>query len=266
VSRRTYPSKESRTTDRTITWRLNAGSILLAAALIGAVVPAAFAQTAVDRGLDTLEAQLVRDPSSLRNAAEYRQRAIAMNRYDRSITLFERLSKDGRGGANGFLNLALAYIDKVPVSGTLRQALLGRDAITAASRAIAIEPSVVAYFIRGLVNLYYDRALFHRTDKGVADLEKARTLAIATPALPSVRVFVALGDGYWRLNQPQKAREIWREGLTRYPETASLVERLHASDDRVGGIVARALDPNRRVDTTLRELFPDLTLAFKTPQ
>ena len=122
------------------------------------------------------------DPASLRIAAEYRQLVIESGRYDRSIKLFERLAKDPRGGANRYLNLALANVDKVPVSGSVRRALLGRDALDALTRAIAIEPTDLAYLIRGLVNLYYDQFVFHRTDKGVADLETARALAAAHPA------------------------------------------------------------------------------------
>jgi hypothetical protein len=215
-----------------------------------------------DHRLDELEAQLVQEPASLRLGAEYRQLVIETGRYDRSLKLFERLSKDSRGGANRFLNLALAEVDKVPVSGTIRQALLGRDALDATTRAIAIEPTDLAYLIRGLVNLFYDRAIFHRTDKGVADLEEARRLAAAHPHLPHVaRIFTALGDGYWRLNRPEKAREVWREGLAAFPDYESLRTRLSAKDDQLNGIVEHALDAGVRVDTTLRELFPGLTLS-----
>jgi hypothetical protein len=216
-------------------------------------------QAAADRRLDELESLLVRDPGSLRTGSEYRQLVIATGRYDRGIRLFERLTKDPRGGANRFVNLALAYVDKVPVSGTLRQALLGRDAIDATTRAIAIEPSAVAYFIRGLVNLYYDRAIFHRVDKGVADLEEARKLAALHPDLPVSRVYIALGDGYWRLGRLQKAREVWRDGASRYPRSENLRRRVNATDEQASAMVGHALDANVRVDTTLRELFPDLT-------
>ena len=210
--------------------------------------------------LDELEAQLTHEPASLSLGAEYRQLVIETGRYDRSIKLFERLSKDPRGGANRFLNLALAEVDKVPVSGAIRQALLGRDAIDATTRAIAIEPTDIAYLIRGLVNLFYDRAIFHRTDKGVADLEQARRLSAAHPQMPHVaRIFAALGDGYWRLNRADKAREVWREGLAAFPDVDSLHVRLTASDDQLAGIVEHALDAGVRVDTTLHELFPDLS-------
>src|SRR6185369_13705153 len=152
---------------------------------------------ATNRLLDDFEARLAQDPANLRVAAEYRQLVIETGRYDRSLKLFEHLARDPRGGANGFLNLALANVDKVPVSGSVRRALLGREALNALTRAIAIEPSDLAYLIRGLVNLYYDQFVFHRTDKGVADLETARRLAAAHPEVAyAPRILVALGDGY----------------------------------------------------------------------
>ena len=214
---------------------------------------------AINARLADFEARLSRDPSNLRLAAEYRQAVIAAGRYDRGITVFERLAKDPRGGANRFLNLALAKVDKVPVSGSVRRALLGRDALNALNRVIAIEPTDLAYLIRGLVNLYYDQFVFHRTDKGVADLEAARRLAASHPQTAyAPRILVALGDGYWRLNQHDKARQVWREGLDALPRLDGFRVRLDARDDQIPDIIERALDAGVRVDTSLRELFPDL--------
>ena len=234
--------------------------LLLGAVLSGGPAVSPSGHPVPDRVLDELESRLVQDPSSLRVAAEYRQLVIEAGRYDRSIKLFERLAKDPRGGANRFLNLALANVDKVPVSGSFRRALLGRDALDALTRAIALEPSDLAYLIRGLVNLYYDQFVFHRTDKGVADLETARKLAAQHPQIGYVpRILVALGDGYWRLHQPEKARDVWREGLRGWPELDGFRVRLEARDEAIPEIIERALDAGVRVDTTLRELFPDLT-------
>src|SRR3954468_12233063 len=237
----------------------------LSVCLLAAVATAALAGqpadvAAITRAGDALEARLGEDPANLRVAAEYRQLVIATGRYDRSIKLFERLARDPRGGAHGYLNLALANVDKVPVSGSFRRALLGRDALDALTRAIAIEPTDLAYLIRGLVNLYYDQFVFHRTDKGVADLEMARRLAAAHPHIPyAPRILVALGDGYWRLHQPDKARAAWREGLELSPDVDGFRVRLNARDEAIPDIIERALDAGVRVDTSLRELFPDLT-------
>jgi tetratricopeptide (TPR) repeat protein len=238
-------------------WRSVALPVSLIATVLWAFCGSAVAAT--DTRLDELEARLLHDPANLRLAAEYRQLVIDRGTYDRSIRLFERLAKDPRGGANGYLNLALANVDKVPVSGSVRRALLGRDALNALTRAIAIEPTDLAYLIRGLVNLYYDQFVFHRTDKGVADLETARTLSAAHPqARYAPRILIALGDGYWRLNRHDKARELWREGLASFPGVAGFRARLDAPDDQIPAIIERALDAGVRVDTTLRELFPDL--------
>ena len=226
-------------------------------ATVGTVTGAA-ELSAVSR-LDEFETRLAKDPGSLRAAAEYRQLVIETGRYDRSIKLFEGLAREPRGGANRFLNLALAKVDKVPVSGSVRRALLGRDALAALTRAIAIEPTSLAYLIRGLVNLYYDQFVFHRTDKGVADLEAARALTAGDRRVAySPRILVALGDGYWRLNRHDQAREVWREGLASSADGERFRLRLNARDEQIPDIIERALDAGVRVDTTLRELFPDL--------
>jgi tetratricopeptide (TPR) repeat protein len=218
----------------------------------------------VSRLLDDFEARLVQDPANLRLAAEYRQLVIETGRYDRSIKLFEHLARNPGGGANRFVNLALANVDKVPVSGSVRRALLGRDALDALTRAIALEPTDLAYLIRGLVNLYYDQFVFHRTDKGVADLETALRLSAAHPHVPyAPRILVSLGDGYWRLHQHDKAREVWRQGLEGWPSVDGFRVRLNATDAEMPDIIERALDAGVRVDTTLRELFPDLRAASK---
>jgi tetratricopeptide (TPR) repeat protein len=228
--------------------------------LVAFVTAGSFDPAVTNRLLDDYESRLAQDPASLRVAAAYRQLVIATGRYDRSIKLFERLAQDPRGGANRYVNLALANVDKVPVSGSVRRALLGRDALDALTRAIAIEPTDLAYLVRGLVNLYYDQFVFHRTDKGVADLETARRLSAAHPQIPyAPRILTALGDGYWRLNQHDKAREVWREGLAACPDADGFRVRLTARDEQIPDIIERALDAGVRVDTTLRELYPDLT-------
>ncbi len=238
----------------TAVWAVLVGATIVAGVTLAAGPPVA------DRALAAFEVRLVQDPSSLRVAAEYRRLVIITGRYDRSIRLFERLAKDPRSGAHGFLNLALANVDKVPVSGSVRRALLGRDALHALTRAIAIEPTDLAYLIRGLVNLYYDQFVFHRTDKGVADLEVARRLSSAHPRVPYVpRILVALGDGYWRQHQHDKAREVWREGAAAWPDVEGFGIRLNAGDQAIPDIIEHALDAGVRVDTTLWELFPDLT-------
>jgi tetratricopeptide (TPR) repeat protein len=225
-------------------------------AFVMLVAPARPASAAAGSALlESLERDVLGSPESLKAAADYRQQAIAERAYDRAIATFERLSKRSGAGANAFINLAFAYVDKVPASGSIRQALLGRDAIRALTRAIEIAPSDLAFFVRGLVNLYYDRALFHRTDKAVADLEEAKRIASLKPNAPYMpRILQTLGDGYFRLDQREKARLTWRAGLALDPANAPILARLDASEEQLRGIIGHALDADVRVDTSLREL------------
>jgi hypothetical protein len=90
-------------------------------------------------------------------------------------------------------------------------------------------------------------------------------LAFCAAAHPRIafapRILVALGDGYWRLNQRDGALEVWREGLMALPDQQTFRIRLDARPDQIPDIIERALDAGVRVDTTLRELFPDLPRA-----
>jgi tetratricopeptide (TPR) repeat protein len=206
---------------------------------------------------DVLPATVASDPENLRLAADYRQRAIAAGDFDRSIELFEQLAKRKGSGPNVHISLALAYIDKVPTSGDIRRLYLGRDAISAATRSIERRPSVLAYYIRGVVNLYYNNFIFHRIPRGIADLQQALALITAdTPATLAARVYASLGDGYWRLGQRDKAREIWQRGLERFATDARLTSRLVPNDRDVDNIVSDALYAGNRVDTSLRGVVP----------
>ncbi len=52
---------------------------------------------------------------------------------------------------------------------------------------------------------------------------------------------------------------MWREGARQLPDVEGFRVRLAASDQQIPDIIERALDAGVRVDTTLRELFPDMT-------
>ena len=56
--------------------------------------------------------------------------------------------------------------------------------------------------------------------------------------------------------QPAKAREVWKNGLSRYPDTQELLRRTTGSDEMVEKIVHDAVDPDTRVDTSLRGWLP----------
>ena len=97
-------------------------------------------------------------------------------------------------------------------------------------------------------------------------------LTLVTPETPQAlvaRVYASLGDGYWRAEQPDKARETWTNGLARFPNAPELVRRANGDDKAAERIVHDAVDPDTRVDTTLRETschdHPGATSAVHRP-
>lgn len=214
------------------------------------------ASAAPPADLTALERLVTSDPQNLRIAAEYRQAAIGAGEFDRSIRFFDRLAQQS-GSPNAYISLALAYVDKVPPSGDIRRLYLGRDAMNALTKAIEKQPTVLAYYVRGLVNLYFNRFIFNRVPRGIADLQKARSMVTdATPEALVRRVYVALGDGHFKLEEAAKAHEVWSAGLERFPADPDLKRRLAAQGRALYDIVTSALYAGRRVDTSLIGMLP----------
>lgn len=232
------------------------GIILTIAALVLGPMLLLVSRAADDsRSLVELERALQHDPENLRLAADYRQLAIAARDFDRPIGVLEKLAKRKGSGPNVQISLALAYVDKVPTSGDIRRLYLGRDALGALTRAIAQQPTPLAYYMRGLINLYYNNFIFHRVPRGVADLEQA--LAMTTAASPPaliLRVRTALGDGYFRLGNADKAREVWSAAQKQFPADGGLKNRLEKQGTALEDIVTTALTASTRVDTSLADL------------
>jgi tetratricopeptide (TPR) repeat protein len=207
--------------------------------------------------IDQIERAVQSDPENLMLAAEYRQLAIAARDFDRPIGVLEKLVKQKGSGPNVQISLALAYVDKVPTSGDIRRLYLGRDAIGALTRAIAQRPTALAYYVRGLINLYYNNFIFKRVPRGIADLEQALALTTTdSPPALILRVRMALGDGYFRLGDAAKAREVWSAAQKQFPADAGLKNRLEKQGTELEDIVTTALTASTRVDSSLVGLLP----------
>ena len=207
--------------------------------------------------LQTFEQSIAADPEDLTLAAHYRQLTMGAGLYDRAIDFFKRLARQKGGGPNVQISLALAYVDKVPPAGDIRRLYLGRDAMNALTQSIVLRPSALAYYMRGQINLYYNRFIFNRTDKGVADLTRALSMVTSeTPPALVACVYTALGDGYFRLENLSKARDMWSAGAAKYPDDAGLRSRLDTQGQALANIVTRALSAGRRSDTSLAGFLP----------
>ena len=219
-----------------------------------------------DKALSLMEQALAADPNNLRYGSEYRQavvsRAIALHRkegtpqdFERSLNYFEKLVKDNPNAENAWLNYGFAYVDKIPAAGSITQVILANTALTQFSKSIALKPTWIALYTRGNSYLYWPR-IFGRAGLGVADLEKAFAMQKAEPKKSyHVRVYTSLGDGYWKTDNIEKAQAVWNEGLKQFPDNQGLKDRLSKQGDDLGAYIDNALDPNKRVDTNLKELW-----------
>lgn len=207
--------------------------------------------------LAPLEGRLVADPDNLRAGSEYRQAVIRLGAYDRAIQFFEQLVMDHPNAANARLNFGFAYVDKVPVAGSITQVILANNALNEFTRSVALRPAWIALYTRGNSYLYWPR-IFGRAALGVADLEEAMKMQKADRKRPHhVRTFIALGDGYWKMDDLDKARALWSEGLREFPDNPQLKMRLSKTGDDLKAVLDDAYDITKRIDTSLEELWAE---------
>ena len=202
-----------------------------------------------------LESALSGDPDSMCYASEYRQTAIKSKELDRSVAFFEKLAESRPRSANVHLNSGFAYVDKIPLAGSITQVILANKALNEFSKAVELQPSWIDYYTRGASYLFWPK-VFNRAPLGVADLEKALKIQ-SSQARRSyhVKVFIALGDGYWKTDRLEKAIATWREGLKQFPDNQQLKTRLDKKGDELQATIEAGFDPNKRVDTDLKELW-----------
>lgn len=240
-----------------------AAVLLLAVAVRADAGSSAFdrAIAAAQKGNDTaalehFEQALREDPGDLRYASEYRQAVIRVEAYDRCIAFFEKLTAAHPDNANAWLNHGFAYVDKIPASGAITQVILASTAQGFFTRSLEIEKTWLGLYTRGNSQLYWPK-VFGRAPLGVADLEEAYALQKNAPRKLAVhaRVYVALGDGYWKTDQIEKARAVWREGLREFPGNQALSKRLAREGEDLATYIDDQLDPNKRVDTNLKPLW-----------
>jgi tetratricopeptide (TPR) repeat protein len=207
--------------------------------------------------LDLLEAAVLADPDDLRRGTDYRMAVIQAGQYDRALAFFEKLAASHPRSANAFLNFGFAYVDKIPSAGAITQVILANTALTRFTRALELRESWLALYTRGNSYVYWPK-VFGRAKLAVADLEAALRLQRAEPRKPyHARTFVSLGDAHWKMDDLPKARAIWSEGLRQFPGNEPLQARLSRQGEDLAVYIEDSLDPNRRVDTSLRELWAE---------
>ncbi len=212
---------------------------------------------AADDPLAALEQALAAKPDDLRAGNDYRMAIIRAEQYDRGLAFFKELVAAHPKAANAHLNYGFQYVDKIPAAGAITQVILANNALTEFSKALELQPSWIGYYTRGNSYLFWPR-IFGRTPLGIADLEAALKIQKAGPKRSyHARVYVALGDGYFKMDEFDKAAAIWKEGLERFPDDAALQQRLALDRGGITALLTTVYDPAKRVDTSLDDLWSD---------
>ena len=206
--------------------------------------------------LEKYESTLRSNADDIRAGSEYRQAVIKSKQYDRCIAFFEKLVAEHPKAANAFLNYGFAYVDKIPDAGSITQVILANTALSHFTKSIEIQPTWIALYTRGNSYLYWPR-IFDRAKFGVADLEKAMSIQKSQGGVKPyyVRAYISLGDGYWKMDNIEKARAVWQEGSKMFPADKRLTDRLARQGDELAQYIDDVLDPNKRVDTNLHEIW-----------
>ncbi len=212
------------------------------------------------------EAALTADPDSIQYGSDYRQAVIenakkthpkegAPADFDRLLKFFETLTAAHPKAANAWLNYGFSYVDKIAASGSITQVLLANSALGLFTKSIEAKPSWIALYTRGNSYLFWPK-IFNRAQLGVNDLEAAYKMQQGQPLKSYyVRVYISLGDGYWKTDNLEKARALWQEGVKRFPDSKPLKDRLAREGEELKTYIDEVLDPNKRVDTDLREIW-----------
>lgn len=183
--------------------------------------------------LAELERQIESGSTSWRLASRYRDLAAKHGVFDRQLAFLESLVKSRPTDLRLKVQLAAAYVDKLPTCGGVAAIVckgkLARKALDLCDAVVRADPHLWAgLYSRGINHLHWPRALRH-SDDAVADLEATVALQERQPGpAPAffLRAYVALGDAYVKNGEVEKGRIAWRRGLKVFPAAAELTERL----------------------------------------
>jgi tetratricopeptide (TPR) repeat protein len=230
--------------------------VALVISTLGLIAPT-LAQGPSDTELAKFEQALSAKPDDLRAGNDYRMALIKAGKYDRGLDFFEQLVAAHPSASNARLNYGFQYVDKIPVAGSITQVILANNALTEFSKSLEIKPSWIGYYTRGNSYLFWPR-IFGRTKLGIADLEEALKIQKAEPKRNlHARVYAALGDGHFKMDDLQKATAVWKDGLAQFPDHAGLKQRLSSTPEAIKLLLDGVYDPNKRVDTNLQDLWSD---------
>lgn len=210
-----------------------------------------------DEALRHLESAVALDPGSLRYGNEYRRACVKAKECQRAIDFLEKQSAAHPDSAALHLNLAMAYVDKMPTAGLgiVGQGLLSNRSIGELDRVLAKDPkSWPAMYGRAMNHLHWPKALRHAA-RAVADFEACLRLQDGIPAAQRkahhLLAYLGLGDAFVKNDQIAEARRIWKEAEDLFPGDPRLVRRQSLGDEDLKRFVEDERGLARPIDTDL---------------
>jgi len=188
----------------------------------------------LERMLTEMEDGLRANPANHTRGFAYRRRCMEHEKHDRAIRFFQKLVDQNPTDRDTRLELAVAYVDKIPsrggIAAVVSKGILARKSLDEMDRLLAESGDWwAAYYGRGMNHLHWPRALRH-SDDAVADFRRCLELQRGKdgPEGPAhyIRTYILLGDALGKLGSHEEARTAWRQGLDLYPESGDLRERL----------------------------------------
>jgi tetratricopeptide (TPR) repeat protein len=218
-------------------------------------------------------------PVSLRFGNDVRLASARFKEYDRPIRFFERLASANGPLPEPQLQLALAYVDKMPdhMMGLVGQSKLSNLSIAKLESILKDDPELAgktetrwaALYALGLNHLYWPKAMKHAplAIDAFKQCLALQTEAMTVPAEQDDRPrregplrqkpyfvlpWIALGDAYVKDGKHESARAIWREALGALPDDPRLKSRLAvAGDQEITKFVEQKRGLGSVVDTDL---------------
>jgi tetratricopeptide (TPR) repeat protein len=210
-----------------------------------------------DEALGHLEAAIALDPGSLRYGNEYRKACVKAQECQRAIDFLEKQTAAHPDSAALHLNLAMAYVDKMPTAGLgiVGQGLLSNRSIGELDKVLVKDPkSWPATYGRAMNHLHWPKVLKHAA-RAAADFEACLRLQETIPAsgrkphhlLP----YLGLGDAFVKNDQITEARRAWKEAGALFPGDPRLVKRQALGDEELKRFVEDERGLARPIDTDL---------------
>ncbi|MBI4169993.1 MAG: hypothetical protein HY510_08665 [Acidobacteria bacterium] len=210
-----------------------------------------------DEALGHLERAIALDPKNLRYGNDYRKTCVKAKEYQRAIDFLEKQSAAHPESAALHLNLAMAYVDKMPTAGLgiVGQGLLSNRSIGELDKVLAKDPkSWPAMYGRAMNHLHWPKVLKHAA-RAVEDFKACLRLQETIPAAPRkahhLLPYLGLGDAYVKNDQIAEARRAWREAGALFPGDPRLARRQALGDEELKRFVEDERGLARPIDTDL---------------